>query len=228
MGGFFMDVSTAVAQRISTRAFKPDPLSEADIRAWLTAAQRAPSGGNTQPWRVIVVTGAAKDEVIGKAAGVLKDSPAGQPTDRPIYPKELWEPHEARRRRVGEMMYQALDMPKADRAARIAWFANNFRFFGAPVAVFIVIDERMGHGQWGHTGMYLQTLALLAEERGWGTCMQECWGILRPMLKAHFDLGESEMVWCGMAVGIPDADHPVNSLRAERADIYEIAVLKGF
>ena len=205
-----MDVSTAVAQRISTRAFKPDPLSEADIRDWLTAAQRAPSGGNTQPWRVIVVTGAAKDEVIGKAAGVLKDSPAGQPTDRPIYPKDLWEPHEARRRRVGEMI------------------ANNFRFFGAPVAVFIVIDERMGHGQWGHTGMYLQTLALLAEERGWGTCMQECWGILRPMLKKHFGLGESEMVWCGMAVGIPDADHPVNSLRAERADIDEIAVLKGF
>jgi len=223
-----MDVSTAVAQRISTRAFKPDPLSEADIRAWLTAAQRAPSGGNTQPWRVIVVTGAAKDEVIGKAAGVLKDSPAGQPTDRPIYPKDLWEPHEARRRRVGEMMYEVLDIPKADRAARIAWFANNFRFFGAPVAVFIVIDERMGHGQWGHTGMYLQTLALLAEERGWGTCLQECWGILRPMLKAHFDLGESEMVWCGIAVGIPDADHPVNSLRAERADIDDIAILKGF
>jgi nitroreductase len=228
MGDFFMDVSTAVAQRISTRAFKPDPLSEADIRAWLTAAQRAPSGGNTQPWRVIVVTGAAKDEVIGKAAGVLKDSPAGQPTDRPIYPKDLWEPHEARRRRVGEMMYEVLDIPKADRAARIAWFANNFRFFGAPVAVFIVIDERMGHGQWGHTGMYLQTLALLAEERGWGTCLQECWGILRPMLKAHFDLGESEMVWCGIAVGIPDADHPVNSLRAERADIDDIAILKGF
>ncbi|WP_340692507.1 nitroreductase [Hyphomonas sp.] len=223
-----MDVSTAVAQRISTRAFKPEPLSEADIRAWLTAAQRAPSGGNTQPWRVIVVTGAAKDEVIGKAAGVLKDSPAGQPTDRPIYPKDLWQPHEARRRRVGEMMYEVLDIPKADRAARIAWFANNFRFFGAPVAVFIVIDERMGHGQWGHTGMYLQTLALLAEERGWGTCMQECWGILRPMLKEHFGLGEHEMVWCGMAVGIPDAGHPVNSLRAERADIDEIAVLKGF
>ena len=223
-----MDVSTAVAQRISTRAFKPDPLSEADVRAWLTAAQRAPSGGNTQPWRVIVVTGDAKDEVIGKAAGVLKDSPAGQPTDRSIYPKDLWEPHEARRRRVGEMMYEVLDIPKTDRAARIAWFANNFRFFGAPVAVFIVIDERMGHGQWGHTGMYLQTLALLAEERGWGTCMQECWGILRPMLKKHFGLGESEMVWCGMAVGIPDADHPVNSLRAERADIDEIAVLKGF
>ena len=223
-----MDVSTAVAQRISTRAFKPDPLSEREIRDWLTAAQRAPSGGNTQPWRVIVVTGNARDEIIAKAASVLKDSPAGQPTDRPIYPKDLWEPHEARRRRVGEMMYDVLDIPKSDRAARLAWFANNFRFFGAPVAVFIVLDERMGHGQWGHTGMYLQTLALLAEERGWGTCMQECWGILRPMLKEHFGLGAAEMVWCGIAVGIPDADHPVNSLRAERADVDEIAVLKGF
>jgi nitroreductase len=223
-----MDVSAAVAQRISTRAFKPDPLSERDIRDWLTAAQRAPSGGNTQPWRVIVVTGNDRDEIIARAASVLKDSPAGQPTDRPIYPKDLWEPHEARRRRVGEMMYDVLDIPRSDRAARLAWFANNFRFFGAPVAVFIVIDERMGHGQWGHTGMYLQTLALLAEERGWGTCMQECWGILRPMLKEHFSLGATQMVWCGMAVGIPDAGHRVNSLRAERADLDEIAVLKGF
>lgn len=223
-----MDVSTAVAQRISTRAFKPDPLAESDIRDWLAAAQRAPSGGNTQPWRVIVVTGDARDALIVKAAEVLKDSPAGQATDRPIYPTDLWEPHAARRRRVGEMMYDVLDIPKPDRAARLAWFANNFRFFGAPVAVFIVIDERMGHGQWGHAGMYLQTLALLAEERGWGTCMQECWGILRPMLKAHFGLGATEMVWCGMAVGIPDAGHPVNSLRAERAKLDEFAVLKGF
>ncbi|HBN92400.1 MAG TPA: nitroreductase family protein, partial [Hyphomonas sp.] len=139
-----MDVSQAVAQRISTRAFKPDALSEADIREWLNQAQRAPSGGNTQPWRTIVVTGDAKDAVIRMAAPVLAANPKGQPTDRPIYPKDLWEPHEARRRKVGEMMYETLGIPREDRAARIAWFANNFRFFDAPVATFIVIDERMG------------------------------------------------------------------------------------
>ena len=126
------------------------------------------------------------------------------------------------------MMYEALGIPREDRAARVGWFANNFRFFGAPVAAFIIIDERMGHGQWGHTGMYLQTLALLAEERGWGTCMQECWGMLRPALKEHFKLSDTEMVWCAMAVGKPDKEHPVNTLRAERAPLDEIAELHGF
>lgn len=223
-----MDVSQAVDQRISTRAFLPDALGADEIKAWLTAAQRAPSGGNTQPWRVIVVTGAEKDKVIDLAQAKLAGNPRGEPTDRPIYPKDLWEPHESRRRRVGEMMYEALGIPREDRAGRLAWFANNYRFFGAPVALFLVIDERMGHGQWGHAGMYLQTLALLAEERGWGTCFQECWGILRPSLKGHFGLGESEMIWCGVAVGKPDRAHPVNSLRAERAALEEIAELRGF
>ena len=223
-----MDVSQAVEQRISTRAFLPDQLSLADIRAWLSAAQRAPSGGNTQPWRVIVVTGEEKDDVIRLAQEKLAANPAGEPTNRPIYPKGLWEPHEARRRRVGEMLYECLDIPREDKAARLAWFANNFRFFGAPVALFLIIDERMGHGQWGHAGMYLQTLSLLAEERGWGTCMQECWGILRPSLKSHFELGPTEMIWCGLAVGKPDRDHPVNTLRAERAPLEEVADFRGF
>lgn len=223
-----MDVSRAVDQRISTRAFLPDALPLEEVKAWLTAAQRAPSGGNTQPWRVIVVTGEEKAKVIELAQARLAGNPRGEPTDYPIYPKDLWEPHESRRRRVGEMMYETLGIPREDRAARLAWFANNYRFFGAPAALFLVTDERMGHGQWGHAGMYLQTLALLAEERGWGTCFQECWGMLRPSLKAHFGLGPTEMVWCGVAFGKPDTAHPVNTLRAERAPLEEIADLRGF
>ena len=223
-----MDVSTAVKQRISTRGFLDKPISQSEISAWLDAAQRAPSGGNVQPWRVIAVTGEAKQAVIDLAAGVLAKSPMGEPTDRAIYPEGLWEPHEARRRRVGHMLYEALGIPREDKAGRLAWFSNNFRFFGAPVALFFVIDERMGHGQWAHTGMYMQTLALLAEERGWGTCMQECWGILRPSLKAHFGLSETEMVYCGMAVGYPDPDDKANSLYAERAPQDEVVEFKGF
>lgn len=223
-----MNVTDAVRKRISTRAFLDTPLSQADVRDWLSTAQRAPSGGNVQPWRVIALAGTAKDEVITLAGKTLMANPKGEPTDRPVYPEGLWEPHEARRRRVGEMMYETMGIPREDRNARRAWFANNFRFFGAPLALFFIIDERMGHGQWAHTGMYMQTLALLAEERGWGTCMQECWGMLRPSLKTHFALGDTEMVYCGMSVGVPDPDAPVNSLYAERADIEEIAELRGF
>ncbi len=223
-----MDVSQAVDQRISTRAFLPTPLSKADVTDWLQQAQRAPSGGNLQAWRTVVLTGDALKDLGAMAGAALAKSPKGEPTDRSIYPADLWEPLEARRRRVGEMMYEVLDIPKSDRAARLAWFANNYRFFGAPVGAFIILDTRIGHGQWAHAGMYAQTLALLAEERGWGTCFQECWGMLRPSLKEHLGLSETEMVWTGMSVGVPDPDHPVNTLRAERAPLSEIADLRGF
>ena len=223
-----MDVTTAVHQRISTRAFLDTPISEAEVKDWLTAGQRAPSGGNLQPWRVIALAGEAKADVSQMAMGALMENPKGEPTDRPIYPKDLWNPHEERRQTIGKQMFETLGIAKDDRAARLAWFAGNFRFFDAPLALFLVIDERMGHGQWAHCGMYLQTLALLAEERGWGTCMQECWGMLRPSLKTHLKLGETEMVWCGMAVGYPDKDAKVNTLRAERAELGEVATLQGF
>ncbi len=223
-----MDVSTAVAQRISTRAFLPDTISEAEVRDWLEAAQRAPSGGNLQPWRIIALAGDAKQAVSDLAMTTLLKHPKGQPTDRAIYPKDLWDPFASRRRRVGEMLYETLGIPYEDRAARLQWFARNFRFFDAPIAIFVILDERMGHGQWAHAGMYLQTLALLAEERGWGTCMQECWAMLRPALKEHLELAETELVWCGMAVGRPDTSHRVNHLRTERAGLSEIAELRGF
>lgn len=223
-----MDVSEAVRRRISTRAFRPDELDVADVRDWLETAQRAPSGGNVQPWRVIAVTGAEKDALIALAQERLAANPRGEPTDRPIYPPELWGVYNQRRKRVGEMMYDTLGIPREDKAARLAWFANNFRFFGAPLALFFVIDERMGHGQWAHMGMYMQTLALLAVERGWASCMQECWGMLRPSLKGHFALAETEMVYCGMAVGLADETHPVNTHYSERAPLEEVAELKGF
>ncbi|MEO0816212.1 MAG: nitroreductase [Pseudomonadota bacterium] len=223
-----MDVTQAVRKRISTRAFEDTVLGEADVLDWLETAQRAPSGGNVQPWRTIALAGDAKDAVISLAQAKLAANPKGEPTDRPVYPEGLWDPYNARRKKVGEMMYEKLGIPREDRATRLAWFANNFRFFGAPVALFFVIDERMGHGQWAHMGMYMQTLALLGVERGWATCMQECWGMLRPSLKAHFDLAETEMVYCGMAVGIADETHPVNALYSERADLSEVVELRGF
>lgn len=223
-----MDVSTAIKKRISTRGFLSTPLPADEVRQWLTDAQRSPSGGNLQPWRVIALAGAEKDAIVAMAASKLSENPAGEPTDYPIYPNYITDTQKARRFRVGEMMYEKIGIPREDKAGRMAWFSRNFNFFNAPVALFIVMDTRVGHGQWGHTGMFMQTLCLLAEERGWGTCMQECWGILRPSLKTALDLGEHEMVWCGISVGLPDGDDPVNQLYTERAGLDEFADLRGF
>lgn len=223
-----MQVNQAVSQRISTRAFLNKPISKSEIIDWLNAAQRSPSGGNLQPWKVRVVSGDSKEAIVKMAGEKLASNPAGEPTDRPIYPLEINEPYNTRRRRIGHQMFEKLGIERSDKVGRIKWMSNNFTFFNAPVGLFFVIDENMGHGQWAHTGMFMQTLALLAEERGWATCMQECWALLRTSLKEHFQLEDNEMIYCGMAVGYADKDHPVNSLRAERADIDEIAKFYGF
>ena len=226
-----MNVTEAVRQRISTRAFLDTPIARDKLADLLETAQRSPSGGNLQPWKLIAVTGAAKDEVISIAHRVLGADPmGGVPGDRPVYPdlNAIDPVYNIRRKRVGEMMYDKVGIPKEDRAGRLMWFANNYRFFGAPVGLFLVIDKRMGHGQWAHMGMYMQTIALLAEERGWGTCMQECWARLRNELHDHFGLDEHHMLYAGIALGAPDPDSAVNDLYAERAPQSEVVEFKGW
>jgi nitroreductase len=226
-----MTVTQAVRQRISTRAFLPTPIAREDLASLLETAQRAPSGGNLQPWKLIAVAGQEKDDIVAMAERVLAADPTGPiPGDRPVYPdlKAIDPVYDARRRRVGEMMYEAIGIPRDNRMGRMMWFANNYRFFGAPVGLFLIIDRRMGHGQWAHMGMYMQTIALLAEERGWGTCMQECWARLRVELHDHFGLDDDHMVYASIALGVPDRQAPVNSLYAERAPLAEVVAFRGF
>ena len=54
-----MHVHDAIMSRHSCRRFKPDPIPEDALKKILSAAGQAPSGHNTQPWKVYVVRGAA-------------------------------------------------------------------------------------------------------------------------------------------------------------------------
>lgn len=221
-----MNVEDALRGRISTRAFLPTPVTESEVRALLDAARWSPSGGNLQPWKVLVVSGAARQAVIDLARNYKGMFPR-EDDEYPVYPPELWEPHRSRRFKVGEDMYGLLGIPRENKPARLAWLARNFEFFGAPVAVFFVIDRRMGHGQWAHLGMFMQSLALAAHERGLATCFQEFWGTLRKTLKSHFQLPDSEVVYCAMALGHADPAAPVNRLRSERAPVDEFASFRS-
>lgn len=223
-----LSVSGALAQRISTRAFLDKPVSENLIREVLEAARRAPSGGNLQPWKVIAVTGEAKETLTELAKTALAENPLGEDTDRPIYPPKLWEPYRTRRFETGEALYKEIDIPREDKDARINHVLRNFEFFGAPAALFFVIEEEMGHGQWAHLGMFMQSIALLLEERRLASCMQEAWGILRPSLKSHFGLADGEMVYCGMAVGYADPDAVINRVRTAREPVDAFTEFRGF
>lgn len=223
-----MDVTDALFRRTSIRAFLPDAISREVVFEILDAARWSPSGGNLQPWKVIAVSGEARQSVIDVVTAALSDHPQGEEGDRPMYPANLWEPYRTRRYALGEQMYELLDIGRDDKAARFARLAQNMQFFGAPVGLFFAIDERMGYGQWAHLGMFMQSVALAAIERGVASCMQEYWALGRNSLKAHFRLDEHEMVYCGMALGFADREHTVNQLRSERAPVEQFTTFAGW
>ncbi|MBT8492744.1 MAG: nitroreductase, partial [Deltaproteobacteria bacterium] len=171
-----MDVDHALKTRISIREFNSDPVPEALVREILDAARWSPSGGNLQPWQVIAVAGKERETVSELALDTLTRNPTGEADEAPIYPAKLWEPYRTRRFKLGEDMYELLGIPRTDKAARLQRFTHNYRFFGAPVGLFFIIDRNMGRGQWAHLGMFMQSVALAATARGLGSCFQESWG----------------------------------------------------
>jgi len=226
-----LSVSDAIRQRISVRKFLSTPVPEAQVRSLLDTARWSPSGGNLQPWKVIAVAGAERAAVIELARAILASAAGSPPREQGsdlVYPPNLWEPYRSRRYQVGEDMYALLGIGREDRAGRLAQVARNFEFFGAPVGLFFVIDKRMGRGQWAHLGMFMQSLALAALEQGLGSCMQEFWGTIRDSLHQHFALPETDLIYCGMALGYADPAAAVNRLRSARAAVDEFASLRGF
>ena len=156
-----MDVSEAVRRRKSIRQFTDQPVSDDTIRELLTAASRAPSGGNVQPWRIYVVNG----DSMTRFRSYIADQPI-EAGEYEIYPPKLWDPYRTNRFAVGEAMYATIGIERDDKAGRLTQFAKNGDFFGAPAALFCFIDRGMGPPQWSDLGMFLQTFMLLAQESG--------------------------------------------------------------
>lgn len=223
-----MNVDEALRKRISIRAYLERPVELETMRTILEDARWSPSGGNLQPWKVRVVTGEARKKVSELATTSMMSNPAGEGGEFPIYPAKLWEPYRSRRYKIGEDMYALLGISREDKPARLQWVANNYNFFGAPVGLFFVIERGMGHGQWAHLGMLMQSICLSAVHHGLGTCMQESWGMVRKTLHQHFELAENEVLYCGMALGYPDPEAPVNTLRSDREEVDGFTTFQGF
>ena len=217
-------VADAIRQRISTRAFLPDPVPQELLRELLHVARHSPSGGNLQPWKVHVVTGAARDKLVAAAKAAIAENPFADESGIAIYPDKLWDPYRSRRFSVGEAMYEKLGIPREDKAARLAHLLRNYEFFGAPAAFFFSLDARFDKGQWAHLGMFMQSLALAAHERGLATCMQEAWAARGKLVREFLDIPDSDAFYCGMAIGFADKSAPVNTLRAARAELDEFVI----
>jgi nitroreductase len=218
-----ISVSEAVAQRRSVRAFLDTPVDMALLRDIVAKAGRAPSGGNLQPWRLHIVSGDAIARLKATASARLATSVFGDGAEYAVYPKDLGEPYRSRRFAVGEAMYASMGVPREDKAARLAWFAHNYAFFGAPVGLFCFVPRDHGPPQWSDCGMMLQTLMLLLVEAGLDSCAQESWSILPKTVGAFFDVPDDLMLFTGMAIGYRDPNAAVNGWQVPRAPLDEVA-----
>ena len=206
-----MDVTEAVKRRKSVRSFRADPVDDATIARLLTTAARAPSGGNVQPWRIYVVNGKS----MARFREFMEDRAFEAPA-YPIYPPGLSEPYRSSRYKVGEDLYGLIGIPRDDKPARLAQMAKNFDFFGAPAAIFCFVEEQMDKPQWSDLGMFLQTFMLLAQEAGLDTCPQEAWAAYGQAVAEFVGSPPEQGIFCAVALGHADWDHPINALETER------------
>ena len=214
-----MDVSIAVEQRSSIRKFLTRPVSNEIIEELLVKSSRSPSGGNVQPWKIFVINNSAMSDFLEFQENWTEpETPAYD-----IYPSKLKEPYRTSRFQLGEQMYELLGIGRDDKDARIAQVMDNFRFFGAPCAMFCFVDRQMGPPQWSDLGMFLQTFMLLAQEVGLDTCAQEAWSMKEASVSKFVKAEDSDTLFCGMAIGFRDKNAAVNSLKSERRPLNEWA-----
>lgn len=214
-------IEDALKSRISTRAFLPKAVSRETIDEILNIAKWAPSGGNLQPWQIHVVSGEARDRLVALVKAKIAENPFADEAELAVYPPKLQDPFRSRRFEVGEAMYELLEIPREDKAARLAHLARNFELFGAPVAIFFSVDRMFDKGQWAHLGMFMQSMALAADAKGLATCMQEAWITRAKTVSEFLELPSNMQLYCGMALGYADPDAKVNSLRSKRANTEE-------
>jgi nitroreductase len=214
-------VDTAIITRRSLRAFLPTPVPRETIEAILQVAARSPSGTNTQPWKVYVLTGHAKEELSRKVAAAYDDPEqrAQHSEEYAYYPTEWKSPFIDRRRKVGWDLYGLLDIAKTDKARMHAQHRRNYEFFDAPVGLIFTIDRVMRQGSWLDYGMFLQSVMVAARGRGLDTCPQAAFTQFHRIITAHVGAPDNEQVVCGMSLGWADPDAIENTLVTEREPV---------
>ena len=214
-------VLAALEGRRSIRAFLPDPVPPETMRRILAAAARAPSGSNTQPWQVHVVTGASKAALEAELLAAHEAGGAGHTAEYAYYPEKWREPYLARRRKVGWDLYGTLGIARTDTARMAAQMGRNYTFFGAPVGMIFSIDRDLGRGSWLDYGFFLQGIATAARAYGLDTCPQAAFTQYHAILQRRLAIPAEQTVVCGMALGRADPHAPENALVTERAPLGE-------
>ncbi|MBK1684455.1 nitrobenzoate reductase [Rhodoferax fermentans] len=220
-------VDQAITSRMSVRAFSPQEVTKTVLMQLLALASRAPSGTNTQPWKVYVLQGASRDSLVAKvcaAHDALRANPelaAEYREEYDYYPETWLSPYLERRRENGWGLYGLLGIGKGDKDKMHVQHQRNFHFFDAPVGLMFTMDRAMGRGSLLDYGMFLQSLMIAARAHGLHTCPQAAWNSFANIIKPHIGAGVDEFLVCGMALGYADLSDPVNTFHTPRLVVNE-------
>jgi nitroreductase len=214
-------VDAAITTRRSLRAFLPTPVSRETIEGILSVASRAPSGTNTQPWKVYVLTGEPLHELSRQILAAFDDpaQAASHHEEYAYYPTQWQSPYIERRRKVGWDLYGLLGIGKTDKMRMHAQHGRNYRFFDAPVGLMFTIDRIMEKGSWLDYGMFLQNIMVAARARGLDTCPQAAFTQFHKIIMPAIGASAEEMLVCGMSLGHADPAAIENSLVTEREPV---------
>ena len=213
-----MSIKQLIESRYSVRSFLDKDVGFEKVKSILDTANSAPSGGNIQPWKVYVLGNNSKNELVTQALNNY-DTGVQEDIEYEIYPKPLAEEYKKRRSQCAADMYDALSIARDDIDTRLKQVRENFKFFGAPIGMIVTIDKSFAQNGWGHVGMFLQNLWLTAISEGLGVCLQESWSIYPKTVKKVIDCPDNEMIWCGIAMGYPNNEDPINNYRTSRDSI---------
>jgi nitroreductase len=228
-----MDITEAIQQRKSIRAFRPDPVPEEILKEILESALRAPSWANTQPWEFAIVTGKKLEEV--RQAFVEKGI-AGEEVNPDIpRPRGFPEPYDTRRRVLGRKVLELKGIQREDKEKRRWWLLQGLRLFEAPCVIYVYIDRSL-HKQGDQLniwpmfdcGLIAENIMLLAIKYGLGTIAQIQAVVYPDVLRKVLGISDSKLIVLGIAVGYPDRDDPVNQLRSERETLVNVSAWYGF
>ena len=218
-------VSAVVRSRRSVRAFRPDPLRRQLVEEILEDAASAPSGANTQPWRVYALSGAVKDELGRALVAAFRAAAAPVPAH---FPQPLPATHQARLADFGARYYGSLGIDRGDAAARARQTERNFSFFGAPVGLVFGIDRRLKPHSWIDLGLFAQNVMIAAKARGIDTCPQVAFAQFHDLIAQRLDMPPEEVTAFGMAMGVGLPEAPVNQARMPRERVQDFARMAGF
>jgi len=215
----FETLQDVLHARHSCRAFLPDALPRATVEKIVTAAGRAPSWCNAQPWQVIVTAGAETERLRN---GLMDEVQTASHSPDIPFPARYSGPYQDRRRTCGWQLYDAVGVTKGDRDASRAQMMENFRFFGAPHIALITSDQELGQYGLVDCGGFITAFTLAAQALGIATIPQAAVASYTPYLRRFFDLPEDRVIVCSIAFGLSDTQHPANSFRTGRAPLGEV------